>query len=647
MENQKINTLWTHLHWLSVLAQQGSYTAAAARLGVSKAAMSQRIAELERAAKVTLVQRTTRSLRLTEAGQRLVDETRASFEQIEQSFAQVRDLAEQPSGLLRVTAPVALARQQLVPLMAAFLQDFPDVRIELDLSDRLSALATEGYDLAIRHTARPPDTHVAWALCATESVLVATRAYLRKQGEPQTPAELQAHNCLHYPRSQDTPAWTFEPRQPSAACERITMPVSGNFAANNSEALREAALTGAGIALLPDFSAQAELRKGHLVQVLPDWKPVGAFAETIYAIRPYAPHVPRAVTALVAHLKPEDARAVAEIHVEAWQVAYADIFPQEFLKSLTVASRQAFWAQFLKEKQGHLQVAIDGVRLLGWINTGPCRDQDAAKGDAEIWALYASPAVWSTGVGRQLWWAAQTTMREQAFRRCCLWVLAQNTRAMRFYQAAGFERDVVPAKTMELGGVKGIELVVPFGANGITSQVARYFQVALSNMTGLPVQVAHQHGYTGMKAVEYAERHSRPQRPSLLVAGAVVSTAGVVASPMHNPLGTYRVTQGDANAIERVLSGELTTAMVDKGSCHRYLDQGLSFLVNIGDGPRDGVMLWFACRDPRTPWWLKALAFLVVAYALSPIDLVPDFIPVLGFVDDVILLPVLIWPMTG
>jgi DNA-binding transcriptional LysR family regulator len=302
MENEKISTLWTHLHWLSVLAQQGSYTAAAARLGVSKAAMSQRIAELERAAKVTLVQRTTRSLRLTEAGQRLVDETRASFEQIEQSFAQVRDLAEQPGGLLRVTAPVALARQQLVPLLADFLKNYPDVRLELDLSDRLSALATEGFDLAIRHTARPPDTHVALALCATESVLVATRAYLRKHGEPQTPDDLQAHNCLHYPRAQETPAWTFEPCDPQGG-ERVTVPVSGSLAANNSEALREAALMGAGIALMPDFSAQAALRQGKLVRVLPDWKPVGAFAETIYAIRPYAPHVPRAVTALVAHLR--------------------------------------------------------------------------------------------------------------------------------------------------------------------------------------------------------------------------------------------------------------------------------------------------------------------------------------------------------
>jgi DNA-binding transcriptional LysR family regulator len=316
MNEQKINTLWTHLHWLSVLAQQGSYTAAAARLGVSKAAMSQRMAELERAAKVTLVQRTTRSLRLTEAGQKLVDDTRAAFEQIEQSFAQVRDLAEQPGGLLRVTAPVAFARQQLVPLLADFLKNYPDVRIELDLSDRLSALATEGFDLAIRHTARPPDTHVAWALCDTESVLVATRACLRKQGEPQTPADLQAHNCLHYPRSQDTPAWTFEPREGGGAAsetrERVTVPVSGNLAANNSEALREAALTGAGIALLPDFSAQAALRQGKLVRVLPDWKPVGAFAETIYAIRPYAPHVPRAVAALVAHLREGLAQGFSE-----------------------------------------------------------------------------------------------------------------------------------------------------------------------------------------------------------------------------------------------------------------------------------------------------------------------------------------------
>jgi DNA-binding transcriptional LysR family regulator len=83
----------------------------------------------------------------------------------------------------------------------------------------------------------------------------------------------------------------------------VTVPVTGSFAANNSEALREAALTGAGIALLPDFSAQEALRQGKLVRVLTDWKPVGVFAEDIYAIRPYAPYVPRAVAALVAYLR--------------------------------------------------------------------------------------------------------------------------------------------------------------------------------------------------------------------------------------------------------------------------------------------------------------------------------------------------------
>ena len=303
MDMQKITTLWGHLHWLSVLAQQGSYTAAAARLGVSKAAVSQRIAELERSAKVPLVQRTTRSVRLTEAGQRLVDDTRASFEQIAQSFEQVRDLAGQPSGLLRVTAPVALARQQLMPLLTDFLRLHPQVRIELDMADRLRSLATEGFDLAIRHSERAPDTHVAWTLCGTASVLVATKAYLRRAGTPQAPADLQQHNCLHYPRSQETPVWSFTLQPSRQKRETVNVPVRGSLAANNSEALREAALVGAGIALLPDFSAQEALRKRQLVQVLPDWQVDGGFGRHIFAIRPYTPHVPRAVSALVAHLR--------------------------------------------------------------------------------------------------------------------------------------------------------------------------------------------------------------------------------------------------------------------------------------------------------------------------------------------------------
>jgi DNA-binding transcriptional LysR family regulator len=305
MSDKKVEDLWAHLHWLTVLAQQGSYTASAQRLGVSKAAMSQRISELERAAGVPLVQRTTRSVRLTEAGQQLVAGMRDPFERIAQSFSSVRDLADEPAGLVRVTAPVAFARQQLVPRIAGFARAHPKVRLELHLSDHLSSLATEGFDLAIRHTASPPDTHVAWPLCATRSLLVASRDYLRRRGTPTSPADLATHDCLHYPRAQDTPAWHFMPPEGrrKAARQRVTVPVSGPFCANNSEALRDAAIAGLGIALVPDFSAQAALKSRQLVEVLPDWASVGTFSPQIYAIRPYASHVPRAVSAFVAWLR--------------------------------------------------------------------------------------------------------------------------------------------------------------------------------------------------------------------------------------------------------------------------------------------------------------------------------------------------------
>ena len=305
MAERRIETLWSHVHWLSVLGLAGSFTAAAQRLGVSKAAMSQRITELEQAAGVPLVQRTTRSLRLTEAGQQLVDATAGAFETINTAFAGIRDLAATPRGRLRLTAPVALARQQIVPLLPAFLRAHPQVRIELDLSDRLVPLAQEGFDLAIRHCPAPPDSHVAWALCATRAWLVASRAYLRRRGTPQVPADLAQHDCLSYFRAGDTPAWQLQALAGEGRVlgQKLAVPVTGSFAANNSEALREAALAGLGIALLPDFSALAALRAGKLVKLLPDWQPVGSFGEQIYALRPYSPQVPRAVQALVAYLR--------------------------------------------------------------------------------------------------------------------------------------------------------------------------------------------------------------------------------------------------------------------------------------------------------------------------------------------------------
>ena len=291
------------LHLLTVLAQTRSYTQAARRLGLSKASVSMRIAELERAAGVPLVRRTTRSVGLTEAGQQLADDTQGAFTRIEQSFASIRDLAGTPRGLVRVTAPVALGRQHVAPTLAAFLRKHPEIRLELDLTDRFVNLAQEGFDLAIRHTQAPPDTHVAWVLCPSRSVLVASADYLRRHGAPSHPAELASHQCLLYLRGMAGQSWSFEREGARKAAERVIVDVNGPLRANNSEVLREAVLGGLGIGLLPDFSAAGFLRPRQLVRVLPQWQPRGFFGERLYAIRPWAPQVPRAVQCFVDHLR--------------------------------------------------------------------------------------------------------------------------------------------------------------------------------------------------------------------------------------------------------------------------------------------------------------------------------------------------------
>lgn len=293
--------LWGQLHALTVVAQLGSFTKAAQRLGLSKAAVSQRIAELERAMGATLVARTTRSVRLTEAGARLVEDTEASFAQITRSLAETRDAAGQPRGLLRITAPVALGRQHVAPQLGAFLRLYPEIRIELDLSDRLAALTQEGFDLAIRHTSAPPDTHVAVKLCASRALLLASPAYLKRHGAPAHPAELGAHACLPYLRPGPA-QWLFEQRGARGG-ERIKVQVQGPLRAANSEVLREAALDGLGIALLPDFSVSGALAAGRLRELLPDWRPAGFFGDAIYAIHPWSSSAPRPVRLFIEHMR--------------------------------------------------------------------------------------------------------------------------------------------------------------------------------------------------------------------------------------------------------------------------------------------------------------------------------------------------------
>jgi DNA-binding transcriptional LysR family regulator len=289
------------LHLLIVLQQTGSYTQAAQRLGISKASVSTRIADLERAIGIPLVRRTTRSVGLTAVGQQLAEETRPALERIEQSLAHVRDLSGAPRGLVRITAPVALGRQVIAPMLAGFLREYPQVRLELDLNDRLVNLANEGFDLAVRHTQAPPETHIAWKLRSSRSLLVASADYVRRHGKPAHPSELEDHACLLYLRGSGRQNWSFE-RMDSRKAERVQVTVDGPLRANNSEVLREAVVGGVGIGLLPDFSVSGQ-RPKLVVDLLPQWRALGAFGEGIYAIRPWSAQIPRAVQCLIDYLR--------------------------------------------------------------------------------------------------------------------------------------------------------------------------------------------------------------------------------------------------------------------------------------------------------------------------------------------------------
>jgi DNA-binding transcriptional LysR family regulator len=289
------------LHMLTVIAETRSLTQAARRLGVAKSSVSMRLKDLERTIGIALVRRTTRSITLTAAGQQLVDETGASFAHIERGIAGVKDLAGAPRGLVRMSAPVALGRQHIAPAIPALLERYPELRLELDLSDRFVNLTQEGFDLAVRHASRVPDSHVATVLCESRSVLLASPKYLARHGVPEHPSELAAHQCLLYLRDGGSPSWSFERR--ARVPERLSVPVRGPLRANNSEVLRQAAAAGLGVGMLPDFTAWSGTEAGELVPVLPQWRPVGFFGERLQAIRPWSARTPRAVQVVIDHLR--------------------------------------------------------------------------------------------------------------------------------------------------------------------------------------------------------------------------------------------------------------------------------------------------------------------------------------------------------
>jgi len=148
----------------------------------------------------------------------------------------------------------------------------------------------------------------------------------------------------------------------------------------------------------------------------------------------------------------DDVRVVAQIHVDAWRAAYANILPADYLASLSVEQREEMWKKTVESGRPELLVAKESGTVLGWVSFSACRDKDAPASQAEIWAIYVAPSSWSRGIGRQLWQRARDLMLLQGYGICSLWVFPENEQAIRFYRSVGFVADDLPQQQFKLGG---------------------------------------------------------------------------------------------------------------------------------------------------------------------------------------------------
>ena len=263
------------------VVELGSFAAAADRLALSTSAVSRQVAELEAHLEVRLLNRTTRRLSLTEAGQAFYERCVQLLADLEETEAAVRSEAVVPKGTLRVTCGVTFGERHLAPAVAEFAGRHPQVAFDIDLSDRAVDLVEEGFDLAIRIGPVGAQALVARRIADTQLVCCAAPAYLASRPPLLTPDDLQQHACFAYTYAATASAWTFEARDGT----RHTPRISFRHRANNGRMLAAMAVAGVGIALEPDFIVADEVRAGRLVRVLPDHQPPRSPISAVYPSR--------------------------------------------------------------------------------------------------------------------------------------------------------------------------------------------------------------------------------------------------------------------------------------------------------------------------------------------------------------------------
>lgn len=263
----------------ATVVQARSFSAAAQQLGQTKSAVSKQVARLERSLGVKLLHRTTRSQSLTEAGQALYLRAAQGVALAEEARAELAHLSASPRGTLRVTAPMTFGKFCVAPAVLAFLERYPEVKVQLTLLDRNVDLADEGFDLAIRLAQSLPDQVVARKLTDIRYLVCASPGYVQDNPPLRSPADLAAHNCLYFGYGGFGDTWVFD-----SLSGRESVQVAGNFTVNSSDVIRDALLAGSGVGVLPSFVVEAELRDGRLLQLLPEWRPQGEFGASAYAV---------------------------------------------------------------------------------------------------------------------------------------------------------------------------------------------------------------------------------------------------------------------------------------------------------------------------------------------------------------------------